>query len=301
MAVRLFTGDLIIEHMFSFTPSRPLREQTAASFKYNSPVTCTGRSSLSPGRYLGWPGSEFRSLLRSCHQGRTVPVRSGWTARVGTGGFAGIHRRGLARLSARCAAGDGVWLPRPWAVSSRPPVTASIRTSFCSTPTPRRWSAICAGRTPISATGSARRATTCRSTGATAPPACRSAGWSIRPSPGAIPSRRAFRGIGRFSTRPMSADTRCGIRPCRRSCRAPTPGWRTRMSSITSAASGSPRSNCCRSTPSWTTGTCWSGACGTSGATTASDSSRPNRAIPRAGPSASSRRWSPASTMPGSR
>ena len=31
MAVRLFTGDSIIEHMFSFTPSRPLREQIAAS------------------------------------------------------------------------------------------------------------------------------------------------------------------------------------------------------------------------------------------------------------------------------
>ena len=134
------------------------------------------------------------------------------------------------------------------------------RTNSCSTPMPRRWSAICAGRTPISATGSARRATTCRSTAATVPPVCRSAGWSIRPSPGAIPSRRAFRGTGQFSMKPMSADTRCGIRPCRRSCRAPTPGWRTRMSLITSAASGSPRSSCCRSTPSWMTGTCWRGA-----------------------------------------
>ena len=68
--------------------------------------------------------------------------------------------------------------------------TASIPTSCCSTPTPRRLSGSFDGIDACSAIRSGPRTTICPSTTATARPSCRNAASSTPPSPGAATARR---------------------------------------------------------------------------------------------------------------
>ena len=82
----------------------------------------------------------------------------------------GAHRQGLARLPARRPARPALRLPRPRAVRAGQGASLQPQQGRCSTPTPRRSAATCAGPTSCSATRSATRRPTCRSTSATAPP-----------------------------------------------------------------------------------------------------------------------------------
>ena len=76
-----------------------------------------------------WDGSgrQLRAVLGECHQGRAVPVRPRGPARDRAHRAARIHRRGLARLSARGAPGHALRLPRARPLRARAPATASIR------------------------------------------------------------------------------------------------------------------------------------------------------------------------------
>ena len=86
------------------------------------PVAPVGRPALSARRDLGRARRQLRPVLGQRHQGRALPVRRGRQARDRAHRAAGIHRRGLARLSARCAAGHGLRLPRarPLRAGGRP-------------------------------------------------------------------------------------------------------------------------------------------------------------------------------------
>ena len=112
----------------------------------------------------------------------------------------------------------------------------------------------CAGPTRCSAIASARRAPTSPSTGATARPPCRRRWWSTTASTGATTAR----------PRAPWADTviyEAHVRGLTMRRHGPAAGrarhlrraWPIRASSTTCNASASPRSSCCRSTPSSTT------------------------------------------------
>ena len=67
---------------------------------------------------------QFRAVLGPCHEGRALPVRRFRGAGDRAHRAAGIHRRGLARLPARCAARHRLRLsrPRPLRAGGRPPL-----------------------------------------------------------------------------------------------------------------------------------------------------------------------------------
>src|SRR3984893_18985416 len=69
-------------------------------------------SALSARRDMGRQGGQFRAVLGPCREGRAVPVRALRPVRAGAHRFAGIHRRGVALLSAGGAAGPVVRLTR---------------------------------------------------------------------------------------------------------------------------------------------------------------------------------------------
>ena len=97
------------------------------------------------GRHLDRLGRQFRAVFGKCDQSRALPVRRPGTARNRAHRAAGIHRRGLAWFPARRAPGHDLWLSRPWPLRAGATATVSIRTSFCSILTPRRWSATSIG------------------------------------------------------------------------------------------------------------------------------------------------------------
>ena len=185
-------------------------------------------------------GRQLRPLLRACHQGRAVPVRLRRTRPTETQRIhaARAHRPGLARLPARRAARPALRLPRPRPVRAGEGPSLQPATSSCSTPTPRRSAATCAGTTRCSATRSATRTPTCPSTSATAPPSRRWPRSSTPPSPGATTGRRARPGTRRSSTSCTSRASPSGIPTCPRSCAAPTPGWPPRRPSSTCSSLG---------------------------------------------------------------
>ena len=200
--------------------------------------------------------------------------------------------------------GHDLRLPRPRAVRAdgRPPLQSEQAAARPLRQAARRPAAL--DPTPMFGYRSAGRATTCPSTGATARRSCRSAGWSIRPSPGATTGRRASPWERDDHLR--DARERLHHAPSGRaasSCAAPTPGsGAAGVDRAHPARSASRRSNCCRCTPSSTTGylidkglrNYWGYN------TIGFFAPEPRyRATRRRSPS--SRRWSRACTMPASR
>ena len=103
------------------------------------------------------------------------------------------------------------------------------------------------------------RATTSPSTSATAPPSCRNAGSSTRPSPGAATGRpqTAVGAHDHLRDRMSRASRKLASRRAGASCAAPiAASRRPDVHPTTSSSSASRRSSCCRSTPSSTTATC---------------------------------------------
>ena len=123
-----------------------------------------------------WDGLGINFAVFSAHAtaDRAVPVRPAGRHEIARYRAAGMHRRGLARLSARCTRRPALRLSRARPVRSRSTAIASTPTSCCSTPTRARWPAQL--RWPDALFGyrvDTRRAPTCRSTGATARRRCR--------------------------------------------------------------------------------------------------------------------------------
>ena len=129
-----------------------------------------------------------------------MPVRPLRPSGGGADRAAGIHRRGVARLSARGAAGPALRLSRlrplrPGRRASLQPQQAAARPLCAGNP-----GRSCAGTTCCSATASAARARTSPSTAATARATCRNAGSSRPPLPGATTATRRRRGKRRSSS-----------------------------------------------------------------------------------------------------
>ena len=131
----------------------------------------SGRANPTHRGDLGWQGREFRPLFRTRGKSRAVPVRCARPARNRAHRAARADRPGLALLSAEAQAGAALWLSRLRPLPSRNRDTASTPTSCCSIRMPRRSAGSCAGAMPTSATRLAPSRKTCRSTGATTPPA----------------------------------------------------------------------------------------------------------------------------------
>ena len=225
------------------------------------PVARAGRAALPAGRDLGRAGRELRAVLGQRHQGRALPVRRPRRARDRAHRAARIHRRGLARLPAGSAAGHDLRLPRARPPTRRRTGTASTRTSCCSTPTPRgsigeiRWDPALFGYdqdSPDEDLSFDERDS------APFMPKCRvidpAFTWGRDRKPG-----------GAVGPDDLLRDAREGLHqaasggagePARHLCRP----RRARRWWTTSRASASPRSSCCRSTPSCRTSTCWTRA-----------------------------------------
>ena len=264
MRLRLFAGLVRCAGSSATPPSRdPAHEhreqdrappQPAGGARARSSAH-SRRAPLSARRDLGRARRQFRAVLGPCHQGRALPVR---------------RRRASARSSA----------------SSCPNTPTRSGTAICRTRGPARSTAIaCTARTSrkhghrfnpnkllldpyakalvgelhmgpggVRLHASDAEATTCPSTSATARRSCRNAASSIRPSPGATNAARRRRGTAPSSTKRMCAASPSCIPTCREELRGTFAGLgRSRRSSTTSARSASPRSSCCRSTPSSTT------------------------------------------------
>ena len=105
---------------------------------------------LSAGRHLGRARHQLRGVLRPCHQGRALHLRSVGPARDRALPIAGMHRRGLARLHAQRARRPDLRLSRLRAVraAARPslqPSQAPAR-SLCQAHRRRAASVRCALR-----------------------------------------------------------------------------------------------------------------------------------------------------------
>ena len=239
------------------------------------PARCPTRSAagLDPIRSAP-PGTGSASISRS-----SPPMPSGSSSacsippgrrEIARCDAAGMHRRGLARLPAgrpRRACSTATARTGP---TSRSRATASTRTSCCSTPMRSSSRARCAGPTRSTATASAfaarrpvlrpprqraghaegRRRRRQPSTGATT--ARRSVPW-----PDTVIYEAHVQGLTMLRARHPPARAR-HLRGARRS----------RASSTTCSGSASPRSSCCRSTPSCRTAAWSRRACATTGATT---------------------------------
>ena len=162
---------LVLEHADRTRGARMSRERLACSRGCPYPL----------GRHLGRLGRQLRALLGQRHAGRALPVRRDGAARDRRASSC----RNTPTRSGTATCPDmrpgqlyGYRVHGPYEPHE---ATASIRTSCCSTPTPRRCTASCAGTTRCSAIASARRAPTSPSTGATARSSCPSAWSSSRP------------------------------------------------------------------------------------------------------------------------
>ena len=121
-----------------------------------------------------WDGLGINFAVFSAHAAadRAVPVRSVRPPRDRALHAAGIHRRGLARLSARCDAPACSTAIAPTAPTSRSTAIASITHKLLLDPYARAHGRRrCTGRMRCTAIACTRRAPTCRSTAATARPA----------------------------------------------------------------------------------------------------------------------------------
>ena len=171
---------------------------------------------------------------------------------------AGMHRRGLARLSARRARRACSTAIAPTAPTSRSTAIASTRTSCCSIPMRGAWPASCAGPMRCSAIAS------------NSPRADLS--FDRRDSAPGMPKARGDRRQLQLGRRPAARRAVVGHRDLRGACARPDACCatdlrphergtfaalgRSRTSSTICGGSASPRSSCCRSTPSCRTATC---------------------------------------------
>ena len=121
---------------------------------------------------------------------------------------------GLARLHAGCPAGPALRVSRPRPVRSRERPSVQPEQGGARPVRQGDRPARAVGSMRCSATRSATRRRTCRSTTATARRSRRWPRSSIRRSPGATTARRARRGTRRSSTRCTSAASRSCIRGC---------------------------------------------------------------------------------------
>ena len=95
---------------------------------------------LSAGRHLGRPRHQLRGLLGQCAPDRALPVRSGRPARGDAAHAAGMHRRGLARLSARARRPACLRLSRarPLRAAARPSLQSAQAAARSLCPPPDR-------------------------------------------------------------------------------------------------------------------------------------------------------------------
>ena len=243
------------------------------------------RAPVSARCHLGRQRRQLRALFGERREGRTLSVRC-----RADGANCGASccpntpiRSGTAICPTRGRAAVRVSRLRP--VRSARAVIASTITSCLLDPyadNARRLAAL--ERRALRLPRRIARAPTCRSTGATTRPACRSASSSIPPSRGATIACCTRAGTNRSSTNCTCAASRCSIPdvPARlpRHVRGTLLAGRR---STTCTASASRPSSCCRFTRSSTTATSSSGGCATTGATTRSVSSPPIRAISASG------------------
>ena len=167
-----------------------------------------------------------------------------------------VHRRSLARLSARRVGPACSTATACTARTTRCTATASTTTSCCSIRTPSALPARCVGATRTSATASASRAATSRSTGATTPPAMPKCvvvdtafTWGERPAAAHCAGTRLV--IYEMHVRGFTMRHPDVPPAAARHVRRPLVAARR---SSTSRSSASRRSSCCRCTPSSTTG-----------------------------------------------
>ncbi len=172
------------------------------------------------------PRRQLRAVLRQRHQGRALPVRRRRRERARADRAAGIHRRGLARLPAGCAARAPSTAIASTAPTSRSRATASTRTSCCSTPTPRRIVGELTGTRRCSATRWRRGRPDLRRARQRAVHAEMRAS-STRRSPGATTGRRTCRGTTPSSTKPTCAASPSCTPACPRQLRGTFRGLAT--------------------------------------------------------------------------
>ena len=170
---------------------------------------------------------------------------------------AGMHRRGLARLSAERAARPALRLSRARSLraAERPSLQSAQAAARSLCAAARRRAALVrrAVRLPreLAARRSVLRPPRQRARHARRPSS------PTTPSTGATTGRPTCRGPTRSSTRRMCAASRCcttDVRAAR--ARHLRGARRSATSSTICAGSASPRSSCCRSTPSCRTATC---------------------------------------------
>ena len=168
-----------------------------------------------------------------------------------------MHRRGLARLSAGRAAPGCSTAIAPMAPTSRSTAIASTRTSCCSIltradlPASLRWSdALFGYRVEFAARRSLLRPARQRAGDAEGRGHRRQFQLGRRP-----PAATSLVGHGDLRGACARAD-HAARRMCARTSAAPSPRSPIRASSIICAGSASPRSSCCRSTPSCRTASC---------------------------------------------
>ena len=260
------------------------------------------RPAVSPGCDLGRSRRQLRALLRERHQGRAVPVRHGGRARDRAHRAARVHRRGLARLPAGRAPGHGLRLSRARALRARrgTPLQSQQAADRSLCQAARRRSS--SGGPSCSATRSARRTRTCRSTSATARRSCRSAGsidpaftWGARQAPGDSWERTiVYEMHVQGFTEAASAGSGGAPRHLRGSGASRGPRVHQEPRRHGGRAPAHPRVHR-RQLPARAR------ADELLGLQLASASSRPNRATSRRATSRSSRRWSTTCTPPASR
>ena len=211
---------------------------------------------LSARRDLGRTRHQFRGLLRPRRAHRSVPVRSVRPARDRAAAAAGMHRRGLARLSARRPARACSTAIAPTGPTIRRTAIALIQQaaarSVCA-PARRRSALVrCAVRLPreLAARRSVVRSPRQRAGMPKAVVTDESFNWGDdRPPGGPVGRYRHLRGA---SARPDHAARGHAAERARHLRRARP----IRTSSTICGASASPRSSCCRSTPSCRTAIC---------------------------------------------
>ena len=104
-SLRVTMSALVREYPPEYRPPQHCRHPSLATLRRPAPPAR---------RDLGRAGRQFRAVLRQRDQGRALPVRRRRRTRDRAHRAAGVHRRGLARLSARCAPGHDLRLSRPW-------------------------------------------------------------------------------------------------------------------------------------------------------------------------------------------
>ena len=100
-------SDLVREHRPEHRRPQHCRHPSLATLRRPAPPAR---------RHLGRAGRQLRPVLGQRDKGRALPVRCRRRTRDRAHRAAGIHRRSLARLPSRCAAGNDLRLSRSWSL-----------------------------------------------------------------------------------------------------------------------------------------------------------------------------------------